>query len=92
MVGIPGAHVEVKLRRAGHVGAWLLEAAEDAGPDLVPLVLHRRDRGLWMLTLHASDIWRLQTLLHRVQVRAVLNADAAQLEQRATIAADADSS
>ena len=64
VLGIPGAHIEVKRREAGNVAKWLTQAAQDAGTTQVPLVFHRRSRELWHITLYAGDVWRLFLLLH----------------------------
>lgn len=69
VVGIDGAHLEIKHRQAGNVAKWLDECADDAGPELVPMLVHRSDRTTWKLTLYLGDIWRLYELLHAAQVQ-----------------------
>jgi hypothetical protein len=69
VVGIPGAHLEVKVRQAGNVTRWLEEAAEDGGPERVPLVMHKRNGEVFKITFFASDIWRLYRLLSAAQSR-----------------------
>lgn len=59
---IPGVHLEVKRRDAGHPGAWLERALADAG-DALPVVLHRRTRQPWLLTLHAEHAVSFATRL-----------------------------
>ena len=69
VVGIDGAHLEIKHRQAGNVAKWLDECAEDAGPELLPLLIHRSDRSVFKLTLYLGDVWRLYELLHKAQVQ-----------------------
>lgn len=67
VLGIPGAHIEVKRREAGNVAKWLDQAANDAGCNQVPLVFHRRSREVWHVTLYAGDLWRLFLALREVR-------------------------
>lgn len=63
VVGIPGCAIEVKRRESGNVTKWLEQAAEDSGPDLMPIVFHRRSRTAWHVTIYAGDLWRLHEIL-----------------------------
>jgi len=61
--GIPGTHAEVKRVERLHIHDAIQQAADDAGPDLLPYVAHRRNRGEWLITLRAKDLLRLAHLL-----------------------------
>jgi hypothetical protein len=65
---IPGAAIESKRRKSA-VDGWWEKAAAEAGPELVPIVMHRRDRGVWKLTIALGDIWRLYRLLAAARAR-----------------------
>lgn len=66
---IDGVHVEVKMREREAVRQWAQEAREDAGP-LLPIVLHRKSRGGWLLTLYAEDAVRFAELLLDARIEA----------------------
>lgn len=74
--GIPGLHFEVKRVQALNLGAAMAQAERDAGAGLVPVVLHRRNREGWRMTIRADDLWRL---VHAAQdaagSRAAVGAD-----------------
>lgn len=57
--GVPGIHFEVKRVQALNLGAAMAQAERDAGAELVPVVLHRRNREGWRMTFRADDLWRL---------------------------------
>lgn len=59
---IPGVHLEVKRRERCRPGEWLEQALADAGDEL-PVVLHRRTRQPWLLTLHAEHAVSFATRL-----------------------------
>ena len=56
--GVPGLHFEVKRVQALNLGAAMAQAERDAGGALVPVVLHRRNREGWRMTIRADDLWR----------------------------------
>lgn len=49
-VEIPGVHWEVKFVEREAVRQWMRQAEQDAG-DKVPVVLHRKSRAPWLVTL-----------------------------------------
>jgi len=53
--GIPGLHFEVKRVQALNLGAAMAQAEREAGPN-VPVVLHRRNRAGWRMTIRADDL------------------------------------
>lgn len=64
---LPDLHVEVKrTKRNPQILAALRQAVQDAG-DLLPLVLSRRDREGWTLTIRADDLPRLLEMLCKVR-------------------------
>lgn len=56
---IPGIHIECK--RVEHLRLYdaLAQARRDAGSDEVPLVIHRRNRGKWIVIVELEDLTRL---------------------------------
>lgn len=63
VVGIPGVHIEVKRVERLNIDAAMAQARRDAGVDSVPVVMHRRNRGAWMVTV---DLERLKQLASAV--------------------------
>ena len=55
-VEIPGVHWEVKFVERESVRAWMAQAREECG-DAVPVVLHKRSRGDWLLTLPLERLY-----------------------------------
>lgn len=56
---IPGVAVEVKRREAGNPARWLAEALAECLPSDVAMVLHRRSRQPWHLTMRVQDLGAL---------------------------------
>jgi hypothetical protein len=65
--GIPGLHFEVKRVQALNLGAAMAQAERDAGVALVPVVLHRRNREGWRMTIRADDLWRFLEAVQNAQ-------------------------
>jgi len=57
---ITGAHFEVKRVEKGNVHQWMAQAIADAGAK-VPVVMHRKNRTEWLLTVRLSDVERFAT-------------------------------
>ena len=73
--GIPGLHFEVKRVQALNLGAAMAQAERDAGAGLVPVVLHRRNREGWRMTIRADDLWRfVQAAQDAAGLRAAVGA------------------
>lgn len=53
--GTGSIHVEVKLRKALAVEAFLTQSIRDARPGKTPVVVMRRDRGEWLVMFRMSD-------------------------------------
>lgn len=62
LVQVPGIHWEVKWVERESVRAWMEQAAEEAG-DQAPVVLHKRSRGEWLVTLQLEDLMLISRLL-----------------------------
>ncbi len=59
VVGLPGLHIEVKRVQNLNLHAALEQAAREAAPGEVPLVLHRANQRPWTITIFADDLLRL---------------------------------
>lgn len=53
---IPGVHVEVKRVEHLNLSAAMKQAVTEAPATSVPVVLHRKNKGAWMVTLLLSDV------------------------------------
>ena len=53
----PGLHLEGKRVERGSIHQWVEQAVRDAG-NRVPLVLHRRNRKPWLVTMRLTDVPR----------------------------------
>ena len=51
VVGIPGYHLEVKRNEKLNISVAMAQSMRDAKPDEVPVVIHRKNREPWMITL-----------------------------------------
>jgi hypothetical protein len=60
--GPEGIHVEVKRQERLNVPAALTQAANDANPHDIPVVVHRPSRHEWMATLPLSELLPLLAL------------------------------
>ena len=65
IVGTPGSSVEVKACRTASIGPWLLQAAIQAGPNKMPvLVMKPRGKGLESV----GDWWAITYVRHIVPI------------------------
>ena len=53
--GLPGVHVEVKRTEKLNIHAAMQQAIRDADGKAVPIVAHRRNRDIWLITMRAED-------------------------------------
>lgn len=61
VVGIPGLHIECKRVEALNIDMALMQAACDARPSEIPVVMHRKNKTDWKATLRLDDfmqIWK----------------------------------
>jgi hypothetical protein len=54
----PGFHFEVKAVERLNVNEAMAQAVDDAGQKM-PVVAHKRSRGDWLVTMRASDWFKL---------------------------------
>jgi Holliday junction resolvase len=52
---LPLIHFEVKAVERLNIHDALAQAIRDAGPQKVPVVAHKRNRGPWLITMRATD-------------------------------------
>lgn len=55
VVGLPGVHIECKRVERLNIDAAMEQAARDARPGEVPVVMHRRNGKPWMATMLLKD-------------------------------------
>lgn len=60
---VPGVHVEVKRVERGNVHNWMEQAIRDAG-DQCPIVMHRKNRTEWLITVRLTDVRRFASAIH----------------------------
>lgn len=68
-VDIPGIHWEVKFVEKEAVRAWVKQAIEDAGSK-VPVVLHRKSRAPWLVTLPLERVYEFALRLAEASAQA----------------------
>lgn len=52
---VEGVHIEVKRVERGNVHNWMEQAVRDAG-DQCPVVMHRKNRTEWLITVRLTDV------------------------------------
>lgn len=63
VTGIPGYHIEVKRVERLDLKAAMEQSIRDAGDD-IPIVIHRRDRDYWKVTMRLDDFVELERRSH----------------------------
>ena len=61
VVGVPGLHIECKRVEALNVEKALVQSEQDARTGEIPVVMHRRNREEWKVTMRLDDfvgIWK----------------------------------
>ena len=58
VVGLPGVHIEVKHVERLNINEAMEQADRDSG-DNVPVVMHRRNRTPWLVTMHFDDFMEM---------------------------------
>lgn len=77
VLSISGVHVEVKRVEKLNIHDAVDQSANDAPPDAVPIVMHRRNRKPWLITLRADDLMSLiNTLSSQINVERRPTAEA----------------
>ena len=62
VVGIPGMHIEVKFVEKERIREWYRQAERDARASIkqeIPIVVHRKIREPWLVTMSLDDFIRL---------------------------------
>lgn len=59
VVGVPGLHIEVKRVERLDLDAAMEQAIRDAGEGEIPVVIHRRSRRMWKVTVLLDDFMKL---------------------------------
>jgi len=57
---IQGFHIEVKRTETTALAAWMKQATEDAKPDEIPVIFHRKNNGRWLVIMDAEDFLAIQ--------------------------------
>ena len=55
VVGLDGIHIECKRVERLNIDAAMEQAVNDAKPDEVPAVFHRKNRKGWLVTMRLED-------------------------------------
>lgn len=56
---LPRCHFEVKRVEALNVSKAIEQAIRDSGPEQMPVVAHKRNRGPWLVTMLADDWFQI---------------------------------
>lgn len=59
VVGLPGIHIECKRVEKLNLEAAMEQAESDANDDETPVVVHRKNRTPWLVTMLLEDFIRL---------------------------------
>ena len=63
---LSGIHLECKRCERGSIYEWMLQAMEDAGPNQIPVVAHRKNKSQWLAVLSLTDLLNLLIAAGRV--------------------------
>ncbi len=56
LLGLPGIHIECKRVESMNLYAWIAQAEKDASVHDVPIVCHRKNDALWLVSLRLDDL------------------------------------
>lgn len=59
VVGLPGVHLEIKHVERLNLLAAMDQSADDSAPDELPVVMHRKNRSPWLVTMWFEDFMDL---------------------------------
>ena len=60
VVGLPGVHIECKRVQALNIEKAMMQSRRDAeGTDDIPVVMHRKDREGWKVTMDLDEFMNL---------------------------------
>lgn len=57
--GLPGVHVEVKRVERLNIHEAMQQSIRDSEGKAIPIVAHRRNRDMWLITMRAADWFTL---------------------------------
>lgn len=66
VVGLPGIHIECKRVEKLNIYNALAQAENDCKEDEVPVVMHRKDREKWIVTMILDDWIEMYKKLNQV--------------------------
>lgn len=55
VIGIPGVHIECKRVESLNIHAAIAQAVRDAREGEIPIVVHRKNRTEWLVTMRLED-------------------------------------
>ena len=64
VVGLPGVHVECKRVEHLNIDQAMAQAQADARADEMPVVMHRRNRQKWKVTMTLDDFMQMYQAAH----------------------------
>ena len=59
VVGLPGYHIECKRVERLNLDQAMEQSVRDAREREIPVVIHRRNRGTWLVTMKIEDFLRV---------------------------------
>ena len=68
VVGVPGLHIECKRVEQLNIEKALVQSEQDARSDEIPVVMHRKNREEWKVTLRLDDFMRIWTKIDVVDL------------------------
>ena len=69
--GIPGTHVEVKRTERLRIYEAMQQAVRDSGLAEVPYVAHRRNHGIWLVTMRHRDLMRMARCIAAIEDKPI---------------------
>lgn len=69
VVGLPGIHIECKRVEALNLEKAYIQSKSEAKEGLIPVVMHRKNRQKWMVTLSLEDFMELYQEWHALMGR-----------------------
>lgn len=59
VVGLPGIHIEVKRVEKLNIDIAMQQSVRDARENEIPIVMHRKNRADWLVTMRFDDWMKL---------------------------------
>lgn len=67
VVGVPGLHIECKRVQALNLSSAMAQSIRDARDSEIPVVMHRKDRDYWKVTMRLEDFAELWKKANEVE-------------------------